>query len=507
MTCTISRIFAAIRRFIFRLIKFTANHKRTQQEPVFAVYAEICSNGQGRQRGNPLFAYMPSYRKEVKRVKRLKKAYEITDAKIQFVSLVDKAANKRKFLMTKAEDGKAVFTTYGRIVKSDTDSHFVTGIVYEPMVEDAHGNFMSEEEITKAAYWYAKNGDKVDLQHSFEPLGNACVVESWIAKADFEINGESIKKGTWLMTVEVTDEDVWTGIEKGEITGFSMGGVGNYSEEDTDLNSIEKQQEPEKKGLLMQLAKALGLSVVEKGEVAELYEERIKSDNFWTAFYALEDVLRRYDYFDDKVVWQGDEETVKTALQDFSNIIQKLLTGGQSITKTIYGDNQTIVKSGKAMSSKNKEMLQGIYDSLGTFLAAFNEEPENPETVEKAEIEKEESEMTKEEVEQIVSTAIAKAMQPAGQVEQQPEAQVVEKQEGAEAITAESIEKMVSAAIEKAMRPKEEPVSMEQVQEMITKAVESAIAPVMKVKGLPTNIGNGRVEKQQEEIHYLHGIL
>ena len=28
--------------------------------------------------------------------KGLKKAYEITDAKIQFVSLVDKAANKRK---------------------------------------------------------------------------------------------------------------------------------------------------------------------------------------------------------------------------------------------------------------------------------------------------------------------------------------------------------------------------------------------------------------------------
>ena len=33
--------------------------------------------------------------------KGLKKAYEITDAKIQFVSLVDKAANKRQFLLKK----------------------------------------------------------------------------------------------------------------------------------------------------------------------------------------------------------------------------------------------------------------------------------------------------------------------------------------------------------------------------------------------------------------------
>ena len=46
--------------------------------------------------------------------KGLKKAYEITDAKISFVSLVDKAANKRQFLLKKADDGKASFTSYGR---------------------------------------------------------------------------------------------------------------------------------------------------------------------------------------------------------------------------------------------------------------------------------------------------------------------------------------------------------------------------------------------------------
>ena len=144
----------------------------------------------------------------------LEKAYEITDAKIQFVSLVDKAANKRQFLLKKADDGTATFTTYGRIVKTDTENHYVTGIVYEPMVEDSQGNFMTEQEITKAAYWFAKNGDKVDLQHSFEPLNNAVVVENWIAKADFEIGGEKIQKGTWLMTVEVADENVWASIEK-----------------------------------------------------------------------------------------------------------------------------------------------------------------------------------------------------------------------------------------------------------------------------------------------------
>ena len=146
---------------------------------------------------------------------KVKKAYEITDAKIQFVSLVDKAANLKRFLITKAQDGQASFSTYGRIIAKDADHHFVTGVVYEPMAEDAHGNYMTEEEITKAAYYFAKSGAKVDLQHSFEPLTGAEVVESWIAKADFSIDGTPVTKGTWLMTVELSDDSLWAAIEKG----------------------------------------------------------------------------------------------------------------------------------------------------------------------------------------------------------------------------------------------------------------------------------------------------
>lgn len=84
------------------------------------------------------------------------KAKEISDAKISFVSLVDKAANKKQFLITKAESGQATFSTYGKIVKVDTDNHYVTGIVYEPMTEDSQENYMTADEIQKAAYWYRR---------------------------------------------------------------------------------------------------------------------------------------------------------------------------------------------------------------------------------------------------------------------------------------------------------------------------------------------------------------
>ena len=133
----------------------------------------------------------------------IKKAIEISDAKIQFVSLVDAAANKRQFLIQKAEDGKASFTSVGKILMSDDTTHFVTGIVYAPLTEDSHGNFMTEDEIRKAAHWFVKNGDKVDLQHSFEQVAGVTVVETYVAPCDMEVGGQAVVKGTWLMTVEV----------------------------------------------------------------------------------------------------------------------------------------------------------------------------------------------------------------------------------------------------------------------------------------------------------------
>ena len=431
--------------------------------------------------------------------KGLKKAYEITDAKIQFVSLVDKAANKRQFLLKKAEDGQATFTTYGRIVKADADNHYVTGIVYEPMEEDSHGNFMTEEEITKAAYWFAKNGDKVDLQHSFEPLDGATVVENWIAKADFEIDGEAISKGTWLMTVEVVDESVWAGIEKGEITGFSMGGLGNYSEEDVELDNVSKQEASERKGLLKQLAAALGLNVVEKGAMAELYEERSKGTLFWNAFNSLEEILYKYDAITGRWQYETNEDKVRECLEDFNQIITSILTGKESIIKAIQND-RPIEKAGKKMSGKNREMLANIYESLGTFLKEFDdqEEQENEK--------KEDKEVTKQEVEEIVAVAIKKSM--GGNVTQK-DAKAVEKSESkATEITAESIEKMVEAAITKALEPQqEESITVEQVQDMISAAVEKAISPVLKSKGLPSNLNDSSVEKSVSQEHYLHGIL
>lgn len=428
------------------------------------------------------------------------KAYEITDARIQFVSLVGKAANKHTFLITKGEDGEASFTTYGKIVKADAESHYVTGIVYEPMTEDTDGNFMTEDEITKACHWFMKNGNKVDLQHSFEPLEQANVVESWIAKSEYEIEGNAVKKGTWLMTVEVQDDGIWDAIQKGEITGFSMGGLGTYSEEDVDLESVNKQ---DKKGLLKQLANVLGFNVVSKGQVTEIYEEQTKADRFWNAFDALEGVLRQYDWTEDKTVYETDEDTIREALAEFGEIITAILTDEEPIAKSLYQarPKEAVGKSEEPAGEDNPEAEAG--DGVRKEMQDGEDDTNNN-------LEKEECEMKKEEVEAIVNEAIRKAMEPDDEPETTEES--VEKADEAEAeentVTQETIEKMVNDAVEKALKPETEEDANAALQEMVNKAVAEAVEPILKARGLPTNLnGETTGEIKKDETHFLHGIL
>ena len=66
---------------------------------------------------------------------------------------------------------------------------------------------------------------------------------------------------------------------------------------------------------------------------------------------------------------------------------------------------------------------------------------------------------------------------------------------------------MVEAAIKKATEPPEEHITAEQVEDMINAAVEKALDPVLKSRGLPSNLNGSNVEKSAEGEHYLHGIL
>lgn len=379
----------------------------------------------------------------------------ISDAHIQFVSLVDKAANKKSFLIAKAEGGKATFSAYGKIVKTDSETHYVTGIVYEPMVEDSQGDCMTADEIRKAAHWFAKNGSGIDIQHNYEKFEKAEIVESWIAPADFEIGKEKIKKGTWLMTVEIADPEVWSAVEKGEITGFSMGGRGVYSEMDIDLGDIDKSKG---KSILKKLAKALGFDVVEKGEFADEFNQRNKNTSFWDAFYSLQEVLFKYNRYIGRNEPETDLNKINECLTEFSAVIQNVLTG-----------NKIAVE--KSLSTQNVEKLKSTYEIIEDLLSQAGETEEN---------------MTKSETEKLIKQAIAEfnkadKKQSEGNLDEETKKFIVD-----------TVKQLLSEG-----KSGEDTVTKEDVSQMVQKALE----PLYKARGIPTNLNNEPepVKKSEDE--------
>lgn len=459
---------------------------------------------------------------------KVQKAIEISDAKIQFMSLVDKAANKHQFLVTKQEGGQAQFATTARIVKVDDATHYITGIAYEPLAEDAHGNFMTEPEIRKAAYWFAKNGDKVDIQHSFEKAEGLSVVENYVAPCDMTIGETPVVKGTWIITVECANDEVWQAVQKGELTGFSMGGVGKYSEQDVPLDDVTKTAETEKRSLFKRFAEFFGFEVVEKGEVLDRYNESARNSAFWNAVYALEDVLLyHYEYRDGIYTNTVSPDKVHEALADFNRILTDVMTlSGDAVVKAV---ELPVCKAGKKMSSANKAKLDEICQALTDFKTAFDEDPEEKEEKDTTK-KKEDNSMTKAEIQAEVNAAVVKALTEAGVIKAEPAPQAtpapqpvapVEKATEPAAPAEQvkegvDVEAMVAKAAEAAVRKtlieagliEEEadpnaPVTKGEVQQIVT----DALAPMLKAFSLPQNLNNeGQVAKSDGE-HYLHGIL
>lgn len=163
---------------------------------------------------------------------------QLKNVTVTHVSYVDKAANKRSFLLTKA-DGKPNFTKQVKpLVKEDDPQKLVYGVVYEPDVEDSQGDAMGAGEIEKAAHGFMENYQQIDKQHDFTTHAGQ-VVESYIAPADMEIGTQTVTKGTWVLVTKATDE-IWDAIQKGEYTGYSLAGQAEVLEKPDEPDSETK---------------------------------------------------------------------------------------------------------------------------------------------------------------------------------------------------------------------------------------------------------------------------
>lgn len=110
------------------------------------------------------------------------------------------------------------------IYKTDEELQIVWGVVLEPYTKDSQGDIISADTIRKTAHDYMSKSRVVGHQH--KERADAVPVESWIAHDDLTMNGNPVKKGSWIMGVHVRNGDMWQRVKNGELTGFSIGGFG-----------------------------------------------------------------------------------------------------------------------------------------------------------------------------------------------------------------------------------------------------------------------------------------
>ncbi|UOK65350.1 XkdF-like putative serine protease domain-containing protein [Paenibacillus sp. OVF10] len=153
--------------------------------------------------------------------------YKMKDAKITHLSLVDKGANGVPFAIVKAS-GKDAIQKQVQIAKVDDTKHVVIGVVYQPDVEDSHGDMMDAVEIEKAAHLFMEGQHtyNIDKQHDLD-TDKGYVVESYIAPCDMEIGDQVIAKGSWVAGVKVTDDATWEDIQKGKSPDSVCGALVN----------------------------------------------------------------------------------------------------------------------------------------------------------------------------------------------------------------------------------------------------------------------------------------
>lgn len=187
---------------------------------------------------------------------------EIKDAEITHISLVDKAANLTKFFLLKSDLN---LNKRIDIIKSE-DFTKVYGVVYTPDMEDSQGDIMNAQEIEKASNHFMKACQNIDLNHDFTTKAGT-LVENAIALQDMQIGETTIKKGSWYIAVEPSQESKEM-IKKGELTGFSMAGKAEIIQKaGAELNA-------ENRNMLQQLFDWLKMKLeVKKADGADIVVE------------------------------------------------------------------------------------------------------------------------------------------------------------------------------------------------------------------------------------------
>lgn len=114
------------------------------------------------------------------------------------------------------------------------EQRFVLDVVLEPtdvapgITTDSDGDVYTAVEIEGAQQLYSEHfwGNFGDL-HKMIASQRCILLESYIVRCDAAgifINGQFVRRGSWLIAYRVVDDELWEDIKAGRVNGISMGG-------------------------------------------------------------------------------------------------------------------------------------------------------------------------------------------------------------------------------------------------------------------------------------------
>ncbi|MDR4942917.1 XkdF-like putative serine protease domain-containing protein [Bacillus wiedmannii] len=400
------------------------------------------------------------------------KKRKLKNLQVSHVSYVENGANQRNFFLTKSEE-QPNFEKSVKVIKSDDEAErLVYGIVYEPDTIDSHGDFADEKTIEKAAHEFMLKYRQIDKNHDFV-AGVGEVVESYIAPADMELNGEPVKKGTWILTTKA-DEETWEAIKKGEFQGYSLAGV---AETEVIEEEVTKTEEKQMKSFFQLMKGFFSGEKVEKGEVRDKFNQNKHRRDVNASFSALEDTFYQS-------LWNAptadaiDLDRIEAAALEFVEIINEL-KGTEAVVKAwedkpVVSLVEEIEKAGKKISVPNMADIDLAIESLTNLKTRVTPEGAGSE----------EDNMNQEQLEKTLASAVEKAVSPI-------------KEELA------SVKKHLNIDEEKT----EEDIKVEKAVEAATAPLREEIETLKKSQGISNQQDTDVVQKSDVQKNVWKGLL
>jgi hypothetical protein len=172
----------------------------------------------------------------------------IVKAKIKFLSLVPKGANKFPVIY-KADDGSFEWATIIKTPENFEDQGELTAVVYAPEQRDSQGDIASGQVIKEMAYEFQREGGAIDILHDGKPIpkDKAFVAETFIVQKNdprfSEMTDYSGKKvdvtDAWAVVMKIEDKALRKLFKEENWNGISMGGTAEVLQEKSTTDSLE----------------------------------------------------------------------------------------------------------------------------------------------------------------------------------------------------------------------------------------------------------------------------